>query len=234
VSAERRFFTGIAIAMLAIVLVGFSRSFFLRPLFPEWPSPRETIFYVHGTLFAGWIALLVMQTSLIAAGRTAVHRRLGACGIVLACAMVVVGLYGALVAAARPTGFVGVPVAPLQFLAIPLFDMVLFTAFVSLAVARRRDAQAHKRLMVLATINLVTAALARWPGVQGLGPLAFFALTDLLLVALAVWDLRSRGKLHPVTLWGGLLTIVSQPLRLALSGTDAWLAFARWATGLLG
>ena len=37
-SAERRFFTGIALAMLATVIVGFSRSFFLRPLFPDWPS----------------------------------------------------------------------------------------------------------------------------------------------------------------------------------------------------
>jgi hypothetical protein len=53
-------------------------------------------------------------------------------------------------------------------------------------------------------------------------------------VALAVWDLRSRGRLHPVTLWAGLGYILSQPLRLALSGTEAWLAFARWATGLLG
>ena len=220
--------------MLAIVLVGFSRSFFLRPLFPEWPSPRETIFYVHGTLFAAWIALLVTQTSLIAASRTAVHRRLSVCGIALACAMVVVGTYSALVGAARPTGYIGVPVPPLQFLAIPLFDMVLFAGFVSLAVARRRDAQAHKRWMLLATINLVTAALARWPGVKGSGPLVFFGLTDLLVVALAVWDLRSRGRLHPATLWGGLLTIASQPLRLAVSATDAWLGFARWATGLLG
>jgi len=67
-----------------------------------------------------------------------------------------------------------------------------------------------------------------------LGPLAFFGLTDLFIVALAIWDFRTRGRLHPVTLWGGLLIIVSQPLRLVVSGTAGWLAFARWATGLLG
>jgi hypothetical protein len=49
-----------------------------------------------------------------------------------------------------------------------------------------------------------------------------------------VWDLRTRGRLHLVTLWGGLLMIASQPLRLIVSGTEGWLAFARWATGLLG
>jgi hypothetical protein len=97
----------------------------------------------------------------------------------------------------------------------------------------RRDPQSHKRLMLLATINLLTAAIARWPGVLQAGPLAFFGLTDLFIVALAVWDFRTRGRLHPVTLWGGLALIVSQPLRLVASGTEAWLAFARWATGLV-
>jgi len=232
-SSERRFFTGMALALLVTVIVGFSRSFFLRPLFPDWPSPSETIFYVHGAVFSAWIVLLVVQATLVAGSRTELHRRIGPFGAVLAVAMVVLGTIGALVAARRVTGFTQVPVPPLQFLAIPLFDMVLFAAFVSLAIANRRNPQAHKRWMLLATVNLVTAAIARWPGVFALGPLAFFALTDLFVIALAVWDFRTRGRLHPVTLWGGLLTIVSQPLRLVVSSTEGWLAFARWATGLL-
>jgi len=233
-TGERRFFTGMALAIFATVVVGFSRSFFLRPLFPDWPSPSETIFYVHGAVFVAWIVLLVTQTGLIAGGRTQLHRTIGPFGAALAVAMVLLGTFGALVAAGRSTGFVQVPVPPLQFLAIPIFDMVLFAAFVWLAVARRRDPQSHKRWMLLATINLVTAAIARWPGVFVLGPIAFFGLTDLFIVALALWDFRARGRLHPVTLWGGLLIIVSQPLRLVVSGTNGWLAFARWATGLVG
>lgn len=232
--AEHRFFTGMALVILLTVVIGFSRSFFLRPLFPEWPSPPETIFYVHGALFASWILLFVLQTSLIARGRTELHRKIGPFGAVLAVAMVVFGTIGALVAAARPTGFVGITIPPLQFLAVPIFDMVLFPAFVWLGIANRRNPQSHKRWMLLATLNLLTAAIARWPGVGPLGPLAFFGLTDLFVVALVVWDFRTRERLHAVTLWGGLLIIVSQPLRLAISGTSAWLAFARWATGLLG
>jgi hypothetical protein len=233
-SAERRFFTGMALAILATVLVGFSRSFFLRPLFPDWPSPSETIFYVHGVVFSAWIVLLVAQASLVAGGRTELHRTIGPFGAVLAVAMVVLGTFGALIAARRATGFVEVPVPPLQFLATPMFDLILFAAFVWLAIAQRRNPQAHKRLMLLATINLVTAAIARWPGISALGPLAIFGLTDLFVIALAIWDFRARGRLHPVTLWGGLLIIVSQPLRLFVSSTQGWLAFARWATGLLG
>ena len=65
------------------------------------------------------------------------------------------------------------------------------------------------------------------------GPVAFFAVTDLFIVALAAWDFISRGRLHPATLFGGLVLIASQPLRLALSGTPAWLAIAGWATSLV-
>jgi uncharacterized membrane protein YozB (DUF420 family) len=233
-AAERRFFTGMALAILATVIVGFSRSFFLRPLFPDWPSPSETIFYVHGAVFTAWIVLLVAQASLVASGRTEIHRKIGPFSAVLAVAMVVLGTFGALIAAGRATGFTQVPVPPLQFLAIPIFDMILFATFVWVAIAQRRNPQTHKRWMLLATVNLVTAAIARWPGVFDLGPLAFFGLTDLFVIALAIWDFRARGRLHPVTLWGGLLIIASQPLRLVVSSTEGWLALARWATGLLG
>ena len=230
VSAERRFYSGTALAILLAVVVGFSRTFFLRPLFPGAASPSEAIFYVHGTVATAWLLLFVVQTRLVAMGHTRTHRRVGVFGAVLAALMVVLGAWGALIAASRATGFVGVPVPPLRFLVVPLFDVALFGLFVALAIARRRDLPAHKRWMLLGTINLLPAAIARWPGVADGGPIAFLALTDLFIVALAVHDLRSRGRLHPVTLWGGLLLIASQPGRLALSGTDAWLAFAQWAT----
>jgi hypothetical protein len=233
-SAERRFFTGMALAILASVVLGFSRSFFLRPLFPEWPAASEMFFYVHGVAFTAWILLLVVQVSLVAGGRTELHRKIGPYSAVLAVAMVVLGILGALIAARRDTGFTGITIPPLQFLAVPIFDMILFPTLVWLAIAQRRDPQSHKRWMLLASVNLVTAAIARWPGMLDLGPLAFFGITDLFVIALAIWDFRTRGRLHPATLWGGLLTIISQPLRLVVSGTEGWLVFARWATGLLG
>jgi uncharacterized membrane protein YozB (DUF420 family) len=231
-SPERRFYTGMAVAMALAVLVGFSRSFFLRPLFPAWPSPSEPIIYVHGAVFTAWCILLVAQTSLVNAGRTPQHRRLGVAGAVLAAAMVVLGVYASLVAARRPSGFVGVDAPPLVFLLIPLADMVLFAAFVSLAVLKRRDLQAHKRYMLLGSTSLMTAAVGRWPGVITAPPLVGYLVSDLFLAALVAWDLKARGRLHPVTLWGGMSLVLSQPLRLWLSETPAWLAVARWATGL--
>jgi hypothetical protein len=178
--------------------------------------------------------LLLVQTSLVALGRYDVHRTLGIVGAALAAAMVVLGVAGALVAASRSSGFVGIPVPPLQFLIVPIADMALFATFVTLAVLRRHDAQAHKRWMILATVNLLVAAFARWPGVISIpNPLVYMGLADLFIVALVVWDLRTRGRLHRATLWGGLALVVSQPLRLALSGTAVWLAIAGWAVSLV-
>jgi uncharacterized membrane protein YozB (DUF420 family) len=231
--AERRFYIGMAFAILISVFLGFARSFYLKPVFPDFPTPAEPIFAVHGIAFTLWVLLLPLQAALIARHRMDLHRKLGYFGVALAIVMVVLGTWGALVAAHRPSGFVGVPVPPLQFLAIPLFAVALFALFVARAIARRRDTQSHKRLMLLGSFQLVTAAIARWPVVSGFGPLAFFAITDVFLLALAVWDFRSRGRLHPVTLWGGILMIAAQPAQLMLSGTAAWLEFARWATALL-
>ena len=234
-AAERRFYLGVSLAMVLAVLVGFSRSFFLRPLFPSGPAPSEPIFYVHGALFTAWCVLLVAQAWLVGAGRTDVHRRLGWAGAALALAMVVLGVRASLVAARRPTGFVDVPVPPLQFLLVPFADMVLFPMFVAAAVLLRRDAQAHKRLMLLATVNLMAAAVGRWPLVyESASPLLTFAIVNVFLVALALWDWRTRGRLHPATLWGGAIFVASQPLRIVLSTTAAWLAFAHWLTGLPG
>ena len=234
-SAERLFYTGVAVAMFATVFLGFARSFFLRPWFPDLPAPTEPVFFVHGVAFTAWLVLLVVQPALVAAHRTDLHRTLGWVGAGLAVAMVALGTFGSLVAARRPTGFVEVPVPPLQFLAVPLFDMALFATLVGLAIAKRRDTQSHKRLMLLASVNLLAAGIARWPfAMMQAGPPMYFGVSDLFIVALVAWDFRSRGRLHPATLWGGLAIIVSQPLRLVISGTAAWLAFAGWAVGLLG
>lgn len=230
-SAERRFFTIMSIAMLLVAYVGFARSFFLRPLFPDWPAPAEPIFIVHGVFFSAWCVLLVVQALLIGVRRVDIHRKLGIAGAFVALGMIVLGLVGSLVAANRPTGFVGVDVPPLQFLVVPFFDLAFFACFFGLALANRANPQAHKRLVVLATVSLLGAAFARFPIVwQSLNPFVFYGLADLFIVALAVWDFRTRGGLHPVTRWGGLALIVSVPARLALSETAAWLAFATWLT----
>jgi hypothetical protein len=233
-SAEHTFFAAMSVTILGAVCAGFLRTFFLRYWFPEVRAASEPFFTLKGVVFAGWFILLAVQSALVAQRRVALHRRLGVLGSVLSTALVILGLTGMVIGARRPEGFIGIPVPPLQFMAVPFFDMVLFSGLIGTAFALRRNPQAHKRLMLIGSIAISTAAIARWPGVLPAGPPAFFGITDLFLVPLVVWDVLTRRRIHPATLWGGLALIVSQPLRLVLSGTGPWLAFAQWMTALPG
>ena len=67
--------------------------------------------------------------------------------------------------------------------------------------------------------------------IPGLGTIEL--CVDLFLLPVVIWDLVSRRRMHPVTLWGGLAIVANQELCWALAGTDAWLAFAGWAVGLV-
>jgi uncharacterized membrane protein SirB2 len=226
-----------AMAIAAAVLLGFARTVFLRPWFHEYShlhAPVETWFYVHGTFFLLWIALFATQTSLLTAGNPALHRRLGTVGFVLIPTMVFLGTVGALIAARRPTGFFDVADPPLQFLAKPLLDMVVFAVLASCAIASRRVPQTHKRLMLLATISLLEAVIVRWPvAFVTSGPDVAFMLKLVFLVPLVLWDFKTLGRLHPVTLCGGVFIIAAWPAYYAISRTDVWLAFAHWATDLI-
>lgn len=108
--------------------------------------------------------------------------------------------------------------------------MVVFSILAGTALYFRRRSEAHKRLILLATIGLLTAAIARLPGVGALGPPAFLGLTDVFIVACFIYDRLAHGRVHPAFWAGGLFIIVSQPLRMAIGGTAPWLAFVGWLT----
>lgn len=224
----RSFYVGIAVAMTLVVFVGFAPTFYLKA-FTAAPA-LSPLLWAHGVLFTGWMALLIVQATLVAKDRVDVHMRLGLFGAALAVTMVVVGLLTAIDAARLGRVPPGAP-PPLVFLAIPFFAIVQFAILVSAAIALRGNSQAHKRLMLLATVTLIVAAIARLPIPFAGTPPGFFAIADLFILAGAIHDWRAHGRVHPVYVWAGSLLIIMQPLQLVFMGTGTWLAFAKWLTG---
>jgi len=225
---ERMFYSGMAIAILIIIFLGFSRTFYLRPYFhPERLIP---LLILHGIVFSAWVALFVTQTTLVATKRTRLHMKLGVAGGVLAALMIIIGSVTAIVRAKGPSPIPGVN--PLSFLTIPLGDMLVFGILVSAAFYFRRKLDTHKRLMLLAFIALLPAAVARLPVgfIERGGPLAFYGLSDLFIIPCLIFDVITRGRPHRATVLGGALIVISHPLRLVIGGTHAWLAFATWLT----
>ena len=168
-----------AVVIALVVFVGFAPTFYLRAFYHT--DPLQSVFRVHGLVFSAWVVLFVVQTALVSARRTDIHRRLGVLGAALALLMLVMGYMAAVTAARRGFSTPGLP-PPLVFFAVPFFDLVVFATLVGCALYLRRTPAAHKRLMLLATVAVLTAAIARLPYVLPLGPPAFFGLTDLLVV----------------------------------------------------
>lgn len=226
---ERMFYTGMSLAFAITVFAGFARTYFLRSHF--FPEPLIPLLRLHGIVFSSWLALFMVQTTLVAANRTRVHRRLGIAGAVIATLMVIIGTTTAIIRAKIVAVPPGAP-SPLAFLVIPLGDMLMFAIFVGAAFYFRRRVDIHKRLMLIATIGILPAAVARLPFafIQQGGPWAFFGLSDLFILPMLIYDIATRGRPHRATVIAGGLLIASHPLRLIVGGTHAWLVFAGWLT----
>jgi hypothetical protein len=217
-------YTWLAIFVPIIVLAGFARTYYLKGFF-DTPAIPGLLVHLHGIVMTSWVVLFVVQVWLVASHRVKVHQRLGVFGAILAAVIVCVGVATGIAAAAR--GATPGPPA-LQFLVVPLADMFVFAVLVGTALYFRRRLNIHKRLMLLAGVNLLTPAIARIPlhFIETGGPLVFFGLTDLCLLACVGVDTIRNRRLHPVFIWSLPLVIATQPLRLMLAGTDVWLRIA--------
>jgi len=212
---DRLFFSGMALASVVILFLGFLPSYFHRSA--DLP-PLTPLYQLHGAVFTAWIVLLVAQTALVAQSRSDIHRKLGVAGAVLAAVVFVVGVAVSVETLRREGG--------VRFFAIPLGDIIVFGVLVGAAVLQRQQSDTHKRLMLLATISLLTAAVARSLGQVGMGgPPNLFYGTDVLVLALVTYDLVSLGRVHPATLWGGAMVAGLKPLLFyAATATTPWLA----------
>ncbi|HEX5046646.1 MAG TPA: hypothetical protein VFX89_05955 [Gammaproteobacteria bacterium] len=216
-----------SIALAIAVLVGFAPTYYLHGSLGAANELTPALHW-HGAAFTTWMLLLVTQTSLIAARRVDLHRMLGVAGAALGVCMMVLGYYVAITRMADGT-FVSPPGTPrYSFLAFPLASVVVFPILFGTALWYRKRPDIHKRLVLIATMELATAALARWPVLGALGPFAFFPATDAFLAALVVYDLATLKRVHAATLWGGILLVATQPLRVLIGFTPQWDAFAGW------
>jgi hypothetical protein len=233
-AARSKLYVGLALMIAAIVAAGFSRSFygtFVAGAGHPW------IIHVHAAVYVGWLALLITQSVLAARGRIATHKRVGSFGIAYGA---IVWALGLIVAIAMPVINVRAGAWPVergeQFLAIPLGDMALFGGFFAAAIAYRGKPEIHKRLIVLAAVAIMFAAIGRAFTNAGIllgdpdAPLGGRSARLLLwyspvLVAMA-HDLVTKRRIHPVY-WIGVTAMTVGFLRLPYSETAQWHAIAR-------
>jgi len=156
--------------------------------------------------------------------------------------MVFVGMAAAITSLKQSTAD-GFGDAVRAFTIVPVSGIIFFVALFALALIKVRQLETHKRLMLVATVSLLQAAVGRWflifiaPVPLGGGPVSpppvFVTimpglLSDLLIVAAMVHDRRTRGRVHPVYWIAGGALVALQVLRVPLSTTAAWTQVAHW------
>ena len=222
---ERVFFFGMAVSFLVTAFLGFAKTYYLAGMFkaplPSW------IIHVHAVAFTSWIVLFLVQTSLVSAGRVDVHRRLGMVAFGLACVMVVLGVMAGTDLLRRGGAALGADAK--AFYAATLGDMLIFGVLIFLAYRARSKPAVHKRLVVIATITLMQAAINRWPfAILEREPFLIEVIPSLFVLMLVAYDLLSIRRVHRATLWGGLFLIVMQELETPIGRTAVWQSFATW------
>lgn len=239
------FFAAISAVILALVLSGFAPTLYLRPVFKPVPIPGYL--YLHGIVLTSWFVWFFMQSLLIQSRRTALHRRLGVVGAVIAVAVPFAGLLATSGVVGRVVAEgidlngdasvfgIGVSGPVVTFLANVIWSnlgsAVTFAVLGWAGLLLRRRTAAHKRLMLIATVSVLGPALARlarlpfFGGEQG--PFTLIVLLALL-AAVVVHDIVTMRKLHPATAAGISFAIAVSVVFNAIATTEMGLSLVRW------
>ncbi len=228
------FYVRMALACAAVAFLGFAPTYWL-PM-ATGTLKVSAILHLHGLIFFTWTLFFVAQTWLAASGRLQRHRAWGLAGISLATAMTIIGVLSAL-SSMKAAGAAGFAEAAATFSIVPLFGIVLFAVFFVLAVRAVQTPETHKRLMLLASISILEAPIARWfltflapPGAVGPPPVSATlqpALVACLLILVAiVRDVRNAGRPHPAYIVGGIAYLALKLVTIPFSQTTLWKGFA--------
>lgn len=248
---DRWIYVFTAATIFVVVLVGFIPDSFRRIAAVEAGAmpPFPPILHVHAVLMGAWISLLLVQATLMASGRRNWHMQLGITSMVLAPAILVAGFL--LVPVRRAQLAEMIANAPpeialkLQTELVPFVNNImllqiragiLFAIIAGLAIwFRRKDSGMHKRLMLLATLVPIPAALNRMqflPQTLPDSPLSGELYAIAVIAPMFFWDLFRLGRIHTAYLiWIGL-TLPAAILMFAMWDTPGWQAWASRIGGL--
>lgn len=218
-------FALIQLYMAAVVFGGFAPSLYLQP---ERTLAMDPAIHVHAGIMTLWVVFMAVQGVLPARGHVGLHRTLGWAGAGLAVLVLVTGAVttvGGVHHGHDPFGL-GSGEA---FAAIPVRDLLTFAVFIAVGLATRRSApDAHRRMMTLATLSVIPAALARMAAFAP-EPL-IVAINHAPIAAMVACDLWTRRRILASTWAGSAFLVAATPVALAVAKTAWWLDLVRALT----
>lgn len=249
-AVDRWIFVFMGAFFIAIVLAGFIPSSIAKVAAVQAGErpPFPLVLHMHAVLMGSFLLLLISQTTLMATRRPEIHRRLGLAALVLAPALVIVGLvlvptnYHAVWNAAHfgppdvQARLAGVPLILDNIMLLQLRIAILFPLFLGIGLwARNRDSGLHKRMMILSVAMALPAGIDRipWlPHTMPASPISPDGYTLLAVAPLFIWDVVRNRRIHKAWwIWLG----INLPFAIAVHGLwdkDWWHSTARQVMGV--
>lgn len=188
---DRYFYFGMSLLVALVVVYGFGHTVGQRLFHPATPPPW--ILWVHGIVMSGWLVFFIFQSALVRTHNVKLHRRTGWFGAGLAASITVLGIATAIIMDRFMVFQLHVPHQQ-WFFSVQLWDMTAFTACFWLAVYWRKKPEYHRRLVLVATCALTSAAFGRMPGFG----YWFYAGVDALILLGVARDLLVTRRIHVV------------------------------------
>lgn len=235
---HRRDRTGIAIVVFLVwtaMIVGFGIDIVKRAHSGNLSFPL--IIHLHALAYTSWLLLLVAQVWLVRTKRVAVHRKLGMAALVLIPLMLVMGP-AAVVSQVSTNPYM--PDRWIAWMSVQFTNAFGSAVLLAAGFLKRRDAPAHKRLMLMGTIAVTEPGFGRiwllplsaWLG-EGYVRFYFSAYIGTLVLVLAVgaYDLATRRRLHPAYVAAALWIFANEALADWLFYQPFWLGWMKALTG---
>ena len=219
-----RFFPILSALLIVFVFLGFAPTYYMRP---ADAGAIPAYLHIHGAAMTAWYVLLLLQTTLIAMRRRAVHRRLGVAGAIIAAVIVLLNPIVVVWSVAHQP-----PGAPIELTALiiigDLLVMAIFAILAALAIYWRRYPETHSRMLMLASIAVAGPALGRLSLNVAGTPLPGLITLMVLPLLVVVHDRVLMKRVHPVSAWGTAAIIGSLVFSIAIANSPAGPAVVRW------
>ena len=231
------FYFCISLLIAVVVMYGFSHTVDQNLIHAT--RPRPWILWLHGIVFSGWLAFFIFQSALVRTGHVRLHRRIGWFGVALGVAIPVLGISTAIIMTRFQLLQLHAVSDAVTDLIDPFFDMAAFTVLFALAIYWRKEPEFHRRLLLLATCALTTAAFSRFP--TDLLPVLpnmlefiwFYTAVDVLILLGVARDLIVTRRIHRVYLYGLPAFIVYQTIVIYMYEWD-WPYCVKLARAIAG
>jgi len=217
----RYFFVIMACVFPVLAVLGFTPSYIAVN---SGGAKLHWFAHVHGAIMSSWLLIFLVQTVLAAKGNLRFHRQLGLFSVGLG-AIVWLCMITASVRA-RLAYYFPVEDDVWDILLVELYASSLFALFLTWGILVRKNAAAHQRLRLLATIIIMTAAVDRIRFLPGVSSMFRFVYLDILLIPLFIYDIVTIKRIHKITLIGAACIIILQISITMAWGTSGWHKFA--------